>query len=609
MTEDKENDADINGAPEGLEDPITEQDQLSSEVKIEDNKTSEAEADTIGDSLPTVSKPHHSKLQKIKDLLKNKKFYIPSIIVVLVIAAVLIIPKTRYSIFGLFISQKYSISILDSQTKQPITAASIFLDGKSAATNNHGHATVNVKVGYHNLVISKKYYADTSTKVLVPISVHGTVSYTLKATGRQVPVTILNKVGGKPVSGVKVSAFGSVAITNDKGSALIVLPADKTSLAANITASGYNSLSATVHVDTKPTSQNTFSITPVGQIYFMSNLSGKLDVVKTNLDGSGRQTVLAGTGFEDTQNTVLLASRDWKYIALNSIRNTSGNSEINIINTATDKVTYVDSGNASFSSVGWIGHDFVYVVDRNDYSSWQPGASSIKSYTKTTTVLFSTNATGSSDSNAQYQSITDGGVEIIGNQVIYDTTWYAYPGYLSVPGQHDTLNIVNPDGTGTKTISSMDASTSYFSNMYTYRPNIIAIGVFNNSNNQSTYYEYNSDGSYASTTDPDVTNYNVGVPGTTYLLSPSSKQTFWSISADGQNVLYTGDQNGEHSTTIANLSPYSAFGWYTSQYVIVSKGGNELYIMPATGGTALKISDYFKANQNFYGYGSGYGAL
>jgi hypothetical protein len=34
------------------------------------------------------------------------------------------------------------------------------------------------------------------------------------------------------------------------------------------------------------------------------------------------------------------------------------------------------------------------------------------------------------------------------------------------------------------------------------------------------------------------------------------------------------------------------YNWYNDQYLLVSKGDSELYIMPATGGTPLKITNY-----------------
>ena len=91
--------------------------------------------------------------------------------------------------------------------------------------------------------------------------------------------------------------------------------------------------------------------------------------------------------------------------------------------------------------------------------------------------------------------------------------------------------------------------------------------------------------------------------------SPSGDQTFWSVPADGKNTLNVGDKDGNNANKIAALSDYNPYGWYTDDYLLVSKNGSELYIMPASGGTPLLISNYYKPAQFFRGYGGGYGGL
>ena len=75
------------------------------------------------------------------------------------------------------------------------------------------------------------------------------------------------------------------------------------------------------------------------------------------------------------------------------------------------------------------------------------------------------------------------------------------------------------------------------------------------------------------------------------------------------NTLFIGDSSGGSGKQIATLSDYDTYGWYTDDYLLVSKNGSELYIMPVSGGTPIKISDYNKPAQNFNGYGGGYGGL
>ncbi|MEJ0072888.1 MAG: hypothetical protein WDN27_02250 [Candidatus Saccharibacteria bacterium] len=181
----------------------------------------------------------------------------------------------------------------------------------------------------------------------------------------------------------------------------LVIPSDATVQAATITTSGYNT--ARVNITAAgDLAKNTFAVTPAGRLYFLSNLSGKIDVVKTNLDGTDRQTVLAGTGNEDSGSTSLLASRDWKYLALLS-RRSGDNASVYLIDTTNnDKLTTIDQGNADFSLVGWSGDNFVYQVTRNTISNWQAGQQALKSFDATsgeTLLLDQTQASGTDQSN------------------------------------------------------------------------------------------------------------------------------------------------------------------------------------------------------------------
>jgi hypothetical protein len=93
------------------------------------------------------------------------------------------------------------------------------------------------------------------------------------------------------------------------------------------------------------------------------------------------------------------------------------------------------------------------------------------------------------------------------------------------------------------------------------------------------------------------------------LLSPSSNQTFWTDQRDGKNTLFVGDNDAKNQKTIASLSGYNIYGWFTDNYLLVSKNSSELYVMPVAGGTPLKITDYYKPAINYQGYGGGYGGL
>lgn len=107
----------------------------------------------------------------------------------------------------------------------------------------------------------------------------------------------------------------------------------------------------------------------------------------------------------------------------------------------------------------------------------------------------------------------------------------------------------------------------------------------------------------------DTTFYASVYP--TYLVSPSGKSTLWSESRDGKTVVFTGGSGGENGREILVSEDYKPYGWFSDDYILVSKNGSQLYIMAADGSTKqpLKITDYHRPDYSYPGYGYGYGGL
>ncbi len=585
-----------------------EDDREADAANDEPKETSEANAETPA----VVVSRHVGRWHRLMHFFGRHKVWTGIIGVAVVLALLAVVPWTRYKVAGLFLKQTVTVVVVDNQTSAPVTSADVTIAGTSAKTDNHGDAKLHVRVGSSKVAVTKTYYQTKSFSTVVPIfKPKHNVSVRFAATGRQVPVVVTNKITGKPLDNAEVSAAGSEVKTDTKGHATIVLPSDKTSVGATISASGYNDAPTTIQVTTASVVANDFSLTPSGKIYFLSNLSGKIDVVKTNLDGTDRQTVLAGTGNEDPNNTSLLASRDWKYAALESVRTPGGSAQLNLIDTTNgDKVTSIDQGtDVSFSSVGWDGDDFIYTVVRNDVQNWQPNQSALKSYNAQTGKLITLDQTGGGGLDKwDYYKQVYGGVYILNGAVVYAENWQAYDSYFGwLNGKQAALVSVQPDGSDKKTLQSFPIPANVYPASVTietepYEANGLYV-LFDLSNQ---YYIY-EDGAVKS--DPTLNDRTFYDSYDTYLLSPSGNQTFWQVGADGKNNLLIGNVDGDNGKQIATLSDYDVFGWYTDNYLLVSKGGSELYVMPASGGTPIKITDYYASRQDFGGYGSGYGGL
>jgi hypothetical protein len=538
----------------------------------------------------------------------HKLWTIPATILV-VVGIVLAAPTTRYPILALFMTRVYTVTVTDSATGTPVSGAKVLLDGTSKLTNSGGMVTLKVPVGSRGLEVTKTYYKTSQQTVLVDVmATHNLLSIRLVATGRQVPIKVTNKITGQPIPEA-VLTFGSTnAKTDTNGQATVVLPTGSPTQATTITVDGYNEFVTKVQVTTAVVDANTFALVPMGHIYFLSNLSGKIDVVSTNLDGTERKTVLPGTGAEDANNTVLLAARDWRYLTLLSKRDGGQYPKLFLIDTTTNKTTTIDSNAANYTLVGWSNHYFLYQLGYDTVSSWQPSATILKSYDadgSKSIILAASNATGTSNADATYQTIWQAG--LVSNNLIYAETWYRYPGYVGVSGQQNILVSIKPDGTGGKVLKTVDAGQYYVSSLKISNPNQMYFAVFDTNTSNPNYYRLDGNGNI--TQSNTITSGVVNQAYPTYLISPSGKFTFWSEARDGKNTLFTGDYTGGSGATIATLSDYASYGWYSDDYLLVQKSNSELYIMSVTGGTPLKVSDYFKPNVYLYGYGGGYGGL
>jgi hypothetical protein len=543
---------------------------------------------------------------------ERKKWTVPlTVLVLLLILAG--IPFTRYHLAGLALKRDFSLRLVDSTSNTPVSGATVTLGGQTAESDASGKVTLHVGVGNHKFEVSKKYYAPADASLLVPILKQKQVpDVKMSATGRQVRISVANLISKQALGGVDIKVADISAKTDKNGDATVVLPAGVSTQSATLSLNGYNDAKVTVKVSSDKVQQNDFTLTPAGQVYFLSNLSGKIDVVKTNLDGTDRQTVLAGTGSEDDNNTVLLASRDWKYLALLARR--AGNSpSLYLINTSDDSLSTIDEGNADFNLTGWVDDNFVYTVTRNNISLWQDSRQAVKSFnapTKKLTTLDQTTASGSN--NFDYVTQTIGGVYAYDDLVYYIMNWSSsYYGGTSLSDKQATFNSVKPDGTAKKAIKSFGLApgTSAIDVSLDQRiENPDKIDLHFADGTKDNFYVYSDGQVKPSSSLNDDNFYTRDYP--TYLQSPSGGNTFWSEARDGKNTLFIGDEDGQGGKQIATLSDYNTYGWYTDNYLLVSKNSSELYVMPKNGSQpAVKISDYHKPVISFPGYGGGYGGF
>jgi hypothetical protein len=556
-----------------------------------------AEDARVGDSDPTAP-PSAAKTRP--NPFKSKWAWL---LLAVLIIAIFALPLTRYKVLGLVIKKSFTVTVLDSTTRTAVSSAQLTLAGQSAKTDGSGRATLRVPVGTNRLAVTKQYYASVSQSVVVGLRSTTPLTLKLVATGRQVPVTVINKITGLPLANAEIKVLNTNAKTDKHGQAIIVLPVSAKPDSGSVALAGYNTSNVQVAVTSAVVAANKFALTPSGSVYFLSNEHGTIDVVKVNLDGTNRQTVLAGTGKEDLNNTVLLASRDWQYLVLKSQRD-SAQPALYLIDTATDKTSEFDSGNANFNLIGWYGHGFIYDVTKNNVATSQAGHEVLKSYDAERgqlNQLDQTQVTGDAN-NYAYQGFYN--FYLLNNLVAYNTQWYT-TGTADLSGKTDTIRAVSPSGQGKKDYQTFASTGSGYLQAALDEPNSVYYSLYSSTDNKTTYYKFENQ-TVVSATDLNQTSFTKPYP--TYLLSPSGAATLWSELRDGKATLFTGDANAQKATPLGTASGYAAYGWYGDSYTLVSKGDSELFILPANGVAApLKLTDYYKSAQKLAGYGYGYG--
>jgi hypothetical protein len=583
------------------------------EAEAVEPESSTPESEVQGDAGESKFK---QKFHQLKAWYRKHLLIAIPLTILMALLIIVIIPFLRYAFFGLFYEQNYSIAVVDSQTKGPVSGATVTAGSVSGQTDGSGKATLKTKPGHHAVQITKKYYKDSQLNVTLPVLKQKSVPQTtLVATGRQVKITVVNTINKKPVSEASIKVADITAKTDSAGNTLLVLPPGVPEQHGILSANGYNDTDVTVKVSDTEVAQNNFKITSAGKIYFLSKRTGKIDVMKSNLDGTDQKVVLAGTGTESDTDTILLASRDWKYLALKSKRDNSP-AKLYYIDTSVDKLNTLDEGNADFQLVGWAGDTFVYQVNRNGMSQWQVGLFAIKSFNATNsklTLLDQSSAAGTDSNHYAHENYIQ--KYIIDNTLVFEKNWTNNNGADLLNGKQAGIYSVNVDGSGPKTVKgfSYDQNASFINITSTlYKPKTVYYEVSNGDN--YSYFKYETGNLTADNNLKDSFYAFLNSGYSTYLTSPSAKQTFWTEARDGKSSFLLGDPNagGEKEVALLN-SKYSNYGYYSDDYLLVSKDSDEIFVMPSVGVKAeadlIKITDYHKPAYIFYGYGGGYGGL
>jgi len=424
------------------------------------------------------------------------------------------------------------------------------------------------------------------------ITIPATDQRPTSAAGRPVPVKVVDAVSGRPLANATVAVGNATLTTDSNGQVALKRPTATTMQDATVNAAGHVRRTITITASEQLVPASTVALTPAGTIYFLSNASGTIDVVASNLDGTGRSVIVAGTGNEGP-STRLLTSPDLRYLALVTRRGAgTGSDSLYLIDTANEnKLLQVDGTTANYFLTGWMGDRLVYTLSRTDVQYWQRGATAIKvvDAQSGTVVPIDQSATTPNANQFDYGVSRFDGPYLLKDELVYGTTWSAtYQPYLA--GQSITVTAVKPDGTSRKVLEQFPIATT---NRYPFISYKLSGGgaillKLQTSAIDTVYASYrNGVLNAAAKADFDAAK-------TSYTLSPSTNSTAWLEDRDGSSAVMIGDGDGLNGKTIGTLKDYSLVSWYGDNDLMLSKANSELYLLSINGlGTPWKVTAYY----------------
>lgn len=235
--------------------------------------------------IPEQPQVKQSKLKRFFKAYWRKKRWTLPVTELLIIVVLLAVPITRFLLVGWFWREDVTITVYDSQNHSRVTQATVKIDGKIIQTDKNGQAKLDgIHIGTRQVTIEKKYYKSATNHITIDVFDRGkNYDASLQATGRLGKVTVTNRISGIAVEGALINAGdNNQARTDEAGVANVIMPADKPKLTITITANNYTKTQSVVTQNKEMQLQ----LTPTGKMFFLSKASGKIDVVKTNYDGT-----------------------------------------------------------------------------------------------------------------------------------------------------------------------------------------------------------------------------------------------------------------------------------------------------------------------------------
>lgn len=460
-----------------------------------------------------------------------------------------------------------SVTVLDSTTSLPLKNVSVTVGDKTGITNSDGVVRLKeLKMGDQLLTVQQIGFAKVEHMVTLGLGSNPLGDTKLKATGIQYKFKLTDYLSDKPVQNAEINSGDANAQADDKGVVVLTLgKIEAPTLTVTITAGGYRS--EKMVIDSMKSQLTNVSMVNSRKEVFISKQSGRFDLYKIDIDGKNKQLLLAGTGLERDQMTLVSHPTDGK-AALVSSREDKRNGDGYLFDTLTiidvDKGTTLSLDRSErVQIVDWIGDRLVYVKIKAGTSAGNPDRQQLISYNLANT-------------NRQILASANNFADVVSARgVIYYAASNTFTGGKSYFGK------VNPDTSG-----QVKLQDGEFWNIIRNSYDVFHLA------GSSEWYSYKLGEVAAKKLDKAPSN-----PFETrfYLDAPDGKQALWTENRDGKGVLLAYDAASGKDRTLATQSgltyPLRWLDGRTAVYRVVSPTESASYVVSLDGGMPRKITD------------------
>lgn len=550
----------------------------------EDDKTAKAVDDIVAHESDELLKAEDEKLaqafrpeqkqtfgQKLKHFFRAwwqnpKARWATIIILVLAVAAVATIPKSRYLVLNTAgVRGSLSVQVLDESTLQPLKNVEISAQDVRAVTNTEGQARLEkVKLGSSELVIEKRAFAPIRKKITIGWGSNPQGETKLTPVGAQYSFLVTDFLSGKGIEKIEAISGEASALSDEHGKIRLTLEEPPDEIEVTIKGSDFREETFKINASTKD--ERAVQLVPARKQVFVSKRSGKYDVFKIDIDGKNEERILAGTGNERPEMVLIPHPKD-EVVALVSTREGKRNSDGFLMST----LTIIDLSDNSTKSVvtservqlvDWIGDRLIYVQIAAGTSGANPTRHRLMSYN---------HEEGTNKELAASNTFND--VMVAAGKLYYAPS-SAY--------QNAAANLyrLDADGTGRTSILGKEA-WNLFRTAYDH----IAVSATNE------WYDYRLGDSKPAKLNGEPANLTSRV----YVDGPDGKKSLWVDSRDGKGVLLAYDIEGKTDKDLRTQSGLkNPIRWLTPSTVVFRINTEQEtadYALSLDGGDPRKIRD------------------